>query len=242
MTVHQFNKEGISVFTESNLVTEFHAHPSLEVIIAKEGTFTLSTKAISLENIQFGFIEPNCEHFLKAENCTAKIIMIEPGFGVLQQLLQFTDQSDCTGGIHTLDTDYISDINQETLAIWSTDPLLMKVYDERILQCIHLITTHQQPKSLSLNDLAKSVFLSPDRLSHLFKEQIGIPLQKYMIWNRLKVAVGLILGQQLNLTQAAHTAGFYDSAHFSKHFKEMLGIKPSTVYNSRIVQDSGQQL
>ncbi len=240
MTVHQFNQEGVSVFTESNLVTALHAHPALEVIIAKAGDFTLKTVGQSLENIQFGFIEPNCQHLLQAENSTIEIIMIEPGFGVLQQLLQFTDQSDCTGGIHTLDSDYTSVINRETLSIWSTDPLLLKIYDDRILQCIHLIKTNQQLKSLTLNELAKSVFLSPDRLSHLFKEQIGIPLQKYIIWNRLKVAVELILDQQLNLTQAAHTAGFYDTAHFSKHFKEMLGIKPSAVYNSSIIQGSSQ--
>lgn len=237
MTVHQFNAEGISIFTESNLVTEFHAHPALEVILAKAGTFTLKTRGQSLEDIQLGFIEPNCEHLLQAENSTVEIIMIEPGYGVLQQLLQFTDQSDCSGGIHTLDIDYNSIIDQETLSIWSTDPLLMKIYDERILQCIHLIKTPQKSTPLALNDLATSVFLSPDRLSHLFKTQIGVPIQKYIIWNRLKVAVGFILDEQLNLTQAAHKAGFYDSAHFSKHFKEMLGVKPSSVYNSSIVQD-----
>lgn len=44
MTVHKFNQEGVSVFTESDLVTEVHAHPTLELILALNGCFTLSNK------------------------------------------------------------------------------------------------------------------------------------------------------------------------------------------------------
>ncbi|MEM7572907.1 MAG: helix-turn-helix domain-containing protein [Bacteroidota bacterium] len=29
-----------------------------------------------------------------------------------------------------------------------------------------------------------------------------------------------------NLQDAAYTAGFYDAAHFSKHFKKFFGIAP----------------
>lgn len=32
----------------------------------------------------------------------------------------------------------------------------------------------------------------------------------------------------VNLTQAAYVGGFADSAHFSKRFKEMFGISPSS--------------
>ncbi|WP_367281876.1 AraC family transcriptional regulator [Tunicatimonas pelagia] len=36
---------------------------------------------------------------------------------------------------------------------------------------------------------------------------------------------------------ASLTCGFYDQAHFSKTFKERLGISPSEAYNSRMLQD-----
>jgi AraC-like DNA-binding protein len=53
----------------------------------------------------------------------------------------------------------------------------------------------------------------------------------------MKAAIDLVVRQDADLTQAAHAAGFYDSAHFSRCFKEWFGIKPSAVYNnSRIVQ------
>lgn len=236
MIVQQFNIEGISSFVESDLVTEVHAHPALEIILARKGHFTLSTEANQLVDSQFVFIEPNIPHQLKALNCTVEIIMIEPGFGVLPSLLKVIPQPWSTFGIHQLTLADKSIINRETLTTWSKDPLLMKRYDERILKSIHFIKKQKDAKSLALKKIATHIHLSPDRLSHLFKEQIGIPIQKYIIWNRLKVAVNLMLAQQLNLTQAAYAAGFYDAAHFSRQFKEMLGVKPSAVYNSRIIQ------
>lgn len=237
MIVHQFNSEGVSAFKESNLITEFHAHPTLEIIIAKNGSFTLSTQKINLKNIQFGLIKPNIWHRLHAENCECEIIMVEPGFGVLQQILTTLDTPKNENDIIEIDLQFQSTINRETIDHWAKSPPLMNNYDKRVLQCIHFIKQNEDAKSLTLSNLASIIHLSPDRLSHLFKAQVGLPLQKYIIWSRLKTAVTFILNEQLNLTQAAHKAGFYDSAHFSRHFKEMLGISPSTVYNSRIVQD-----
>ncbi len=242
MKVHQFNREGISVFNESNLVTELHAHPALEIIIAKQGNFTLHTSKESLINIQYGLIKPNILHRLQAENCECEIIMVEPGFGVLKQILEILNTPQDKKNIIEIEPILQSNIHRAAIENWSKAAQLIATYDERILHCIHLIKQNKTAKSLLLANLAKKVHLSPDRLSHLFKAQVGIPIQKFIIWNRLKTAVAFILKDQLNLTQAAHKAGFYDSAHFSKHFKEMLGIKPSTVYNSRIVQDLGESL
>ena len=78
MKVHQFNREGISVFNESNLVTELHAHPALEIILAKKGNFSLHTQKESLINIKYGLIKPNAWHRLQATHCECEIIMVEP--------------------------------------------------------------------------------------------------------------------------------------------------------------------
>lgn len=63
---------------------------------------------------------------------------------------------------------------------------------------------------------------------HLFKEQVGIPIRRYILWTRLQVSVQHVL-QGETLTQAAHSAGFADSAHFSRTFSDMFGIRPSDV-------------
>lgn len=81
---------------------------------------------------------------------------------------------------------------------------------------------------LPIDQLTEVACLSEGRLIHLFKEQIGIPIRKYILWTRLQVAVEHVVSGQ-NLTQAAHSGGFADSAHFSRTFSDMFGIRPSDV-------------
>jgi len=75
--------------------------------------------------------------------------------------------------------------------------------------------------------LAELVHLSPTRFSHWFVEQTGLPLRSYRKWNRLVVALRFVsIGH--NLTAAAHAAGFADAAHFSRSFRTLFGLDPSS--------------
>jgi len=76
---------------------------------------------------------------------------------------------------------------------------------------------------MTLAAAAKSVDLSPGRLRHLFVEQTGLPFRTYLLWLRLRKAVAVFAGGA-SLTEAAHQAGFSDSAHFSRTFRRMFGI------------------
>lgn len=73
--------------------------------------------------------------------------------------------------------------------------------------------------------LAEMTHLSPSRFSHWFVDQTGLPLRSYRKWLRLVVALNHV-AQSANLTQAAHAAGFADSAHLSRTFRQMFGINP----------------
>jgi AraC-like DNA-binding protein len=78
----------------------------------------------------------------------------------------------------------------------------------------------------SLATLAKRVGVSESRLSHLFGEQVGISLRPYVLWLRLRRAT-LEISRGKSLTEAAHVAGFSDSAHLSNTFRRMFGVAPS---------------
>lgn len=73
--------------------------------------------------------------------------------------------------------------------------------------------------------LAAMVNLSPTRFSHWFVAQAGMPLRGYRKWLRLLVALNNV-ARTGHLTEAAHAAGFADSAHFSRTFRQMFGINP----------------
>ncbi|CAM3764054.1 helix-turn-helix transcriptional regulator [Pseudomonas carnis] len=81
--------------------------------------------------------------------------------------------------------------------------------------------------SVRRDQLAALVHLSPTRFSHWFVEQTGLPLRSYAKWLRLTHAVQL-LASGLSMTDAAHAVGFSDSAHFSRTFRALLGIDPSS--------------
>jgi AraC-like DNA-binding protein len=71
---------------------------------------------------------------------------------------------------------------------------------------------------------------------HLFSEQVGIPVRKFILWQRLKYAL-LMLADGSAITKAAHAAGFTDSAHMNRTFNAMFGIGPSEIFkNSRFIQ------
>jgi AraC-like DNA-binding protein len=80
---------------------------------------------------------------------------------------------------------------------------------------------------VSLADCAEGIYLSGSRLRHLFAEETGLPFKSYLLWRRLGRAVELYAGGAASLTEAAHQAGFADSAHFSRTFRRTFGL-PAT--------------
>ncbi|OKH62105.1 AraC family transcriptional regulator [Mycobacterium sp. SWH-M5] len=74
--------------------------------------------------------------------------------------------------------------------------------------------------------LAAEVGVSVSRLTHLFSEQVGLPLRRYVLWSRLRVAI-VNVQNGADLTGAAHAAGFSDSAHLTRTTRTMFGLPPS---------------
>jgi AraC-like DNA-binding protein len=76
------------------------------------------------------------------------------------------------------------------------------------------------------SEVATHVHLSTSRLTHLFTNQVGIPLRRYVLWLRLRIAITRVRAGD-DLTEAAHAAGFADSAHLTRTCREMFGLPPS---------------
>ena len=86
-----------------------------------------------------------------------------------------------------------------------------------------LMDAYQQ--SISIDQLAASVNLSPSRLQHIFKQQVGISVSRYHQWLRLRMSFQRI-AEGASPIEAAHEVGFYDQPHFSKLFKRSFGYSP----------------
>jgi AraC-like DNA-binding protein len=73
--------------------------------------------------------------------------------------------------------------------------------------------------------LAADVGLSASRVTHLFRDQVGISLRAYRSWVRFLLAAEA-LRDGASLTDAAHHAGFADVAHLHRTFRHHFGLQP----------------
>lgn len=99
--------------------------------------------------------------------------------------------------------------------------------DARVLQAIDYLRD-RVAETVPLEELAAAVHLSPSRLRHLFVQETGMPLRTYALWRRL-LHVWELLMQGETLANAAHAAGFADSAHLSRTARTMFGLPPSAM-------------
>jgi AraC family transcriptional regulator len=98
--------------------------------------------------------------------------------------------------------------------------------DKRIERALELLRERIGERVL-LREIAKGVFLSPERFRHLFVEQTGMQFRPYVLWLRIETALAALKAGK-SLTEASHVGGFADSAHFSRTFRRMFGIAPSS--------------
>ncbi|OPA73369.1 hypothetical protein BVG16_28980 [Paenibacillus selenitireducens] len=78
---------------------------------------------------------------------------------------------------------------------------------------------------VSLKEMAQKYFISPNYLSHLFKQEKGTSFINYLIQKRLEAAIDL-LKKDISLYEVGRLVGYDDYAHFSKLFKKHIGMSP----------------
>ena len=81
---------------------------------------------------------------------------------------------------------------------------------------------------IQLADAATAANLSPSRFRHLFVQETGSTFRAYLLWLRINVAIEAAMAGA-SWTDAAHDAGFADSAHLSRTHKRMFGIEPTAI-------------
>jgi AraC-like DNA-binding protein len=79
---------------------------------------------------------------------------------------------------------------------------------------------------VDLARLSHEAGLSPRQMRHIFTRDVGLPMRAYLRWKRLRRAIAAV-EEGASLSTAAASAGFADSAHLSRVFREQFGITPT---------------
>lgn len=77
------------------------------------------------------------------------------------------------------------------------------------------------------DDIANALFFNPSYLSHIFKSENGISLNRYINQLRIREAKRLFDTTDLPVGAVAMDTGYYNFSYFSKQFKEMYHVTPS---------------
>jgi len=108
--------------------------------------------------------------------------------------------------------------------------------DERVAYVLQLIA--DAPRT-PLRDLATDVRLSPSRLQHIFKAEMGVSIRQFSREKLCARAMSLLAVSavsHISIKQIYIQLGFADACRFSRWFKTAYGASPSE-YRARCVKD-----
>ncbi|MCJ8320480.1 MAG: helix-turn-helix transcriptional regulator [Colwellia sp.] len=91
----------------------------------------------------------------------------------------------------------------------------------KLNQCLH--GNCIKPSHWRASQVASQLALSESRFLHLFRQELGIAWRPYLLWRRMMCAIQALINNK-SATEAAHLAGFSDSAHLSRTFRNTFGM------------------
>lgn len=97
----------------------------------------------------------------------------------------------------------------------------------RIADEIRAIVDERFAENLTIRDLSRRIFLTPQYLCQVFKLQTGITINDYITQRRVERAKQLLRSGDYKLYEIAPMVGYLDAKYFSRVFKRLTGVSPS---------------
>jgi AraC-like DNA-binding protein len=221
---------------------EFHSMGAVAINIGLYQPFVLKTTSVASKLYRCAVIPAGCKHELNAFGNIVASLIIEKNSAAytslrkktLFQVSKITTHEDyrwveCFQKIYE-EKPTKAIIFQLLNQLLNTANKTDKNIDPRIDKTMETIRL-DPGNDFNQEYLASSVGLSSSRFRHLFREQTDIPYRRYRMWRRVMSAMGT-LHKIDNLTYAAMEAGFTDSAHFNRCFRDTFGVNPSLVFRN----------
>jgi AraC-like DNA-binding protein len=99
-----------------------------------------------------------------------------------------------------------------------------------IKKCRDYVASHYRSK-IYLEDVASEIGISASHLSHLFKNEMGIPFQDYVNHVKVDKACNLLKYSDASIAMIAEYVNFPNQSYFGRVFKKEMGITPKEYRN-----------
>jgi AraC-like DNA-binding protein len=223
-----------------------HQHFTASIKIALSGSFRVRARGTGWFDAEAILTAPNAEQQLDGRGARVASVLVDPETDAYARLMPRLAAS--RAGVSVLPSALVQELRSEVSTIGSCSGSHVRAWDAIIAR---LSPGPVRPRSLDprvrriaavlkrefaaprrVAELAELVKLSEGRLTHLFSEEMGLPLRQYVLWLRVRDVV-FSLAAGATLTKAAHDAGFSDSPHLSRTFRAMFGDPPSILVPGR---------
>jgi AraC family transcriptional regulator of arabinose operon len=114
---------------------------------------------------------------------------------------------------------------EEVLLLAVREGAVGRPVDPRVRKVLDLISS-DLAADYDVSGLAREVAISPSRLSHLFKQEVGEPVMGTVIRLRLNQAARLLEHTVDDIGAIAREVGFGSPYYFSRQFRRHFGMSP----------------
>lgn len=237
---------GFLVTGSAQGVIRAHAHHAIQIVLAFDGAVAIAGPDAVWHTSRGAIVRADVEHSFDCNGATAAMVFVDPESRegawlqaslpddltlmdaarldpLLAALFPLT-QSERALDIAALVRGVVHGLGTGAMPAHRLDPRVTAVLDTM---------RASDSLRLSLDDAADKACLSPSRFAHLFREQVGLPFSRYMLWRKLTRAM-VAVGSERTLAAAAQAADFSDAAHLTRTFYQMVGIAPSALMQGRL--------
>jgi AraC family transcriptional regulator len=226
--------------------TEWHEHHAHQLTMALQGGFRFRTQEEG-EWMAFtaAIVPSHCPHQFEIEgSSTMAHLFVEPesregralaarfGSKAVAELAS-ADSADAAAALFQAlrsgisADDIIETAKRATAALCGVAAGSGDRLDPRLGRALDYIHKNIR-ESIAMSDVASAVALSESRFRHLFVAGTGSSFRAYLLWLRINRAIAAVMAGA-SWTEAAHDAGFADSAHLARTHKRMFGIEPTAI-------------
>ena len=239
ISLHSFKKGYISKL-------HWHDFFELEIVVAGNGLHTLNDKQYEISPGSTYLLTYNDFHLLNALSDLKVLNIAFVSNAVSKELLQAVS----TGGISLLGSSELDSVTERLELLEHTKNKDVNLYDilskcfleeliiriilkhtttggaqtpSAVQRCIMIITENFRD-DISLEYVAKKLFVSPNYLGLLFKKAVGSSFRSYLNAIRIRCACNLLATTNKSVKEIASDCGYNSFEHFTYTFKKNMQL------------------
>jgi AraC-like DNA-binding protein len=230
-------------------VVPSHAHHAIQIVLALDGCVAICGKDVEWTESCGIVVRADAEHSFDCNGALGVMVFVDPESSegswlsaslrqditivpdarlnsIVPEMRAFAEQPDETHDVEAIVRGCVQGLRPGLAPT--------RRFDSRVTTVLDAIRESDDLR-MSLDKAADMACLSPTRFAHLFKDQVGLPFSRYMLWRKLTRAMVAIASER-TIAAAAHAADFADAAHLTRTFYQMVGMAPSALMRGEFIE------